>query len=143
MSDDQDLGRNDPGDRNETVARALGWVYEPRFEGDGAGYWVATDGTRYISEDLPDFVGSLDACRLVEGAIARRGLVEKYQNALIALLGLDMQIFSSVIELNTRQLPEVLGNTFEWEGHATLWLYSQATCDQRCHAALRALGIDI
>lgn len=130
-------------ERCEIIMRALGWAYEARFEGDGAGYWVAPDGVRYISEGLPDFIGSLDACRLVEDEIARQGLVEKYQNALIAILNLDMQVFNSAIELDSHFAPEVPGNRFEQEGHATLWLYSQATAEKKCRAAVRALGIDL
>lgn len=89
------------------------------------------------------FTASLDACRLVEGEIAKRGLIEKYQTALIELLDLDMQVFNSAIELNTYNTPNIPNNTFEWEGHAYLWQYTQATAEHRCHAALRAMGVEV
>lgn len=112
-----------PGERNEAVARALGWVYEPRFEGDGAGYWVAPDGMHYISEDLPDFVGSLDACRLVEDAIERRGLQEQFVYELAVLCGGPRS-----------------RSVWGWQG---VWRVVCAGAEQKCHAAIRALGIDL
>ena len=133
-------GEMTPGERNQAVARALGWTYEPPTRMGWTGYWVATDGQRYISEDLPDFIGSLDACCIVEDEIERRGLVEPYQNALIKILDLDMQVFDSAIELDSWQAPEVPGNRFEWEGHASLWLYSRAMPDRRCQAAVEVLS---
>ena len=89
-------------------------------------------------EHLP-FFSSLDAARLVEGEIEHRGLVERYQNVLIEVLGLDMQVFNSAIELNPHFAPSVVSNTFEWRGHASLWLYLRATPAQRAEAAYRVL----
>ena len=98
---------------------------------------------RFPESGAPRYTTSLDACRLVEEEIARRGLVEKYQDALIDILDLTMQVFSSAIELDIHNPPNIPNNYFGWEGHAYLWAYSQATADQRCQAALRAIGVEI
>lgn len=92
----------------------------------------------------PAFTARMDdGALIVEQEIKRRGLIEKYQNALIELLNLDMQVFNSAIELNTHNVPTIPNNDFSWEGHAFLWQYSQAAAEQRCHAALRAVGIEV
>jgi hypothetical protein len=77
--------------------------------------------------------------KILEDEVERRGLVEAYQNALIAVLGLDMQVFNSAIELNTLEVPEVRNNTFEWEGHASLWKLIRAAPEQRARAFLEVM----
>lgn len=126
-----------------TVVNVLGWsgsgeeMYWPNRE------WVWRDRSGLRVEYQGELVSDPAFARLAEQEIARRGLIERYQNALIAILGLDMQVFNSAIELHTFNAPKIPGNDFEWEGHAFLWCYSQATAEQRCHAAVRAMGVAV
>ena len=107
---------------------------------DGDYYHPDRDG----EGGLPAYSTDPAAARLVEDAIERRGLVERYQDALIEVLGLDMQVFNSAIELDPHgPQPTVPGNTFEWDGHAYLWVFSHATPAQRCRAALIACGVTL
>lgn len=46
----------------ERTARALGWIYEPRFEGDVEGYWITPGGTRFISEEMPALSEDMTDC---------------------------------------------------------------------------------
>jgi hypothetical protein len=50
---------------DDAIARAMGWGYQPRFDGDVDGYWLAPDGTRYISEELPGFSESWEGAGIV------------------------------------------------------------------------------
>lgn len=84
-----------------------------------------------------------NAARLVEDEVMKRGLIEKYQTALIKILGLGMQVFNSAIEIGSyADLPDIPNNSFEWDGHAFLWSLLRATPDQKCRAALRAGGVE-
>jgi len=79
--------------------------------------------------------------RMLEDEIERLGLVESYQDALIAILGFDMQVFNSAIELSPfSDLPRVPNNQFEWDGHAYLWTFHRAEPKQRAQAFLQAIS---
>lgn len=135
-----------PRERDALIAeKVMEWVqvHPDLWERPGE-QWPAYTGERTIRTPCVSFRPTSDynACRLADEEIARRGLIEKYQNALVNILDLDMQVFNSAIELNPHHAPEVPENTFEWMGHAYLWLYSHATADQKCHAALKALGVE-
>lgn len=148
-----------PRERDVLVAQALGYtIYHYDKDVRANCYYMLMDpdfspvldgrmGERRFEtvawDDAPPFTTDYNACQLVKQGIARRGLIEKYQDALIDILSLDMQVFNSAIELDPYYAPEVPGNRFEWEGHAYLWLYSQAPPDQCCHAAVKALGVPL
>lgn len=92
---------------------------------------------------IPEYATDPEEASILESKILKDGKVEAYQNRLIQVLGLDMIVFNSAIELGYSfvQPPEVPLNTFKWAGHATLWLFSHALPRQKCLAALLAYGM--
>lgn len=124
-------------ERDAALAQSLGWVLNPpNVRGLG---WQTPDG-RFLGTDAhPHYTQSLDAMRTVEDEIERRGLIGRYQNALISVLDLDMQVFNSAIELSPHVAPSIPNNTFEWDGHAYLWRLLHATPAQRAEAAYKTL----
>lgn len=96
----------------------------------------------YVTETggIPDFSTDHAAARLLEDEIERRGLVEKYQNALIDVFGFDMQVFNSAIEISSHAVcPSIPNNTFQWQGHAFLWALIRATPEQKARAFLEVV----
>jgi hypothetical protein len=136
-----------PREKDARVATAMGWDLD--LGGEVIERTVLDGPRRVIFNDdrsanvacppIPPFTTDHSASHLVLDEIARRGLIERYQDALIAVLDLDMQVFNSAIEVNTRNTPGVPGNTIIRDGHAFLWAFSQATPDQVCEAAVRVL----
>jgi hypothetical protein len=108
----------------------------------GKTFWGLTPQQVHLYEDS-NYVEDYGACHQIENEIERRGLIEAYQNALIDILGLEMQVFNSAIELDSHRVRAIPGNQFQWVGHIELWLFHRATPDQRCLAALRAVGVQI
>lgn len=111
-----------PHEQCQEIARAIGWKHEPRFKGDVSGYWIRPDGRRYITEDLPDFISSLDDCQLVEDEIERRSRQMHYLGHLGDVVGVHRSSWDNRDALI-----------------AVCWLLLRATPEQRCQAALRAL----
>lgn len=72
---------------------------------------------------LPRYTGDLSTAALVEEEVERRRLHGAYLIALFGVLG----IYGD---------PEPLGTR-------SLWMLVHATPDQRCHAALRAVGVAV
>jgi hypothetical protein len=115
-------------ERHEVTARALGW--EER-DCNGVKLWFDASGQVSLWGGLalgvlPPFATALSACRLVEDEIARRYLVGSYSAALCNILGFDW------------------ADGYEWgqaKRLARVWDIAYASPDQRCHAALKALGV--
>lgn len=134
----------------QTDFEHIGFIWEEGTTEDGEDGWDGfycprchAEGSRAAVRCARQYTTDIAKAQLVEDEIARRGLIEKYQNALIGLIDLDMQVFNSAIELDTHNPPDIPNNDFEWQGHAFLWRYSQATPEQRCHAACRAVGVEV
>lgn len=135
-----------PREKDARVAAALGWV----------DFWSGSDavceylmayppneqamGIEAERVPVPPFTTDRAACQTVLDEIARRGLIEDYQNALIAVLDLDMQVYRHEIEVEGHHPPDVPGNRFDADGHAYLWVFSQASPDQVCEAAVKVLA---
>ena len=96
--------------------------------GEALLYCEGPDGGRL---GLPAYTTDIVAARLVEDEIERRGLVDAYIDALAVLIdpnGNDISIFDTIIEMN---------------GRRALWALLRATPEQRCWAALRAMGVEV
>ena len=95
-----------------------------------------------IASDNYSWMRINDVLRNLEDEIERRGLVERYQDALIEILGFDMQVFNSAIELSLYgDLPKIPNNSFQWGGHAYLWAFHRATPEQRARAFLEVIKV--
>lgn len=111
--------------------KRAGWTDADIAETDRAHYWKV----------VPSYTLDYFEMRTILDAIEQRGLVERYQNALIDVLGLDMAVYNSAIELISFKNPSIPNNTFEGSGHAALWRFARATHDQICLAAVRACEV--
>lgn len=115
-----------------------GWTPElvaERCEDFYNDYWHVVEG--YAQQER--------TCRcLLMPQILQLGLVERYQNELICVLGLEeeMQVYNSAIEVDEYSHRELPGNVVQ-DGHIYLWLFSQATPEECCHAAIRAFGVEV
>lgn len=82
-------------------------------------YWSAPRGQWSVfATTPPPFTTDHDACRLVEDEIERRGLVREYITALGTVI-----------------------NAVPFDDDLWPWQHMRATPEQRCHAALIALGV--
>lgn len=126
-------------ERDAVLAEAMGWtdIRYQEFQIGSDMYGLPPDGTQRAP--IPGYTEDLGAARTIEDEIQKRGLIERYQNALIEILNLDMQVFNSAIELDPHGAPAIPNNVFEWEGHAYLWLFSRAAPAQRTEAAYSVL----
>lgn len=102
-----------------TAVNVLGWsggeeeMYWPNRE------WVWRDRSGLRVECQGELVSDPAFARLAEQEIARRGLQDEYANALAALK------------------PDS-----DWITGERWWL-ATATAEQRCHAACRAMGVEV
>lgn len=138
-----------PNERNELIAQQLmGWTYTTTTVGPG-GYlaegtvlthWYNPSGQRvvpqfrhigerdgvqaYESIRVPPYSTDPAAVCLVEDEIERRGLRDAYIEHLLDVIA----------------APDLRLDI--WPTAADLWKVARATADQRCQAALRALGVE-
>lgn len=98
---------------NERIAKVLGWKRREHCKG-----YYRDDYEGYLLE-LPNYAGSLDACREFEGTIGRLALEYYAENLAVAVWG------------------SAVGNTLSYLGASQL---ITATALQRCEAFLRMKG---
>lgn len=109
-----------PRDRDALVAEhVMGETVDPSSRAWQDGY--LNEGTYYTTDHA--------AARDVEDEIERRGLKQEYLRALIDDVAPIM--FQDAYE------------NFRDDAYDGLWAFTRATPEQRCKAALRAIGMDV
>lgn len=116
-------------ERNTLVAEAMGWR-EPFIIDPAGELWGHHPTGGY--QAVPPFIIDYTACRLVEDEIERRGLVFAYIEQLCIIVGLSVRSGT------------FFGEHTRWEQtNAEIWQIARATSEQRCHAAVRAMGVEV
>lgn len=96
-------------------------------------YVRTEDGDYFSGEDgLPDYTTDYNACREVEDRIERQGLQESYLNALVHICDPDAHPQD---DLDMWRVTSVRTDN--------LWSLVHGAPEQRCRAALRAMGVAV